>query len=372
MAALIIAASETDADLLYATGIQIPDPFIFFQMGRRRSIVLSDLEIGRGRRQARVDEVLSLSEVERCLSVAGRLPGSLAEVAAWLLRKRGVRAVHVPGSFAIQYAEVLRRRRIRVVPGGLPFYRERLLKSAAEVRAIVAALRIAERGMAAGIECLKNARPGRDGILRLGGERLSSERLRAVIDQAVLAAGGAPAGTIVAGGLQACDPHEAGHGALRADQAIILDVFPRAARSGYFGDITRTVVRGRASEALKRQWHAVAEGQRIGLRSLRAGVRGDRVHARIQAHFEACGYRTGWNGRRMEGFFHGTGHGLGLEIHEPPRINPAPQKLRSRNVVTVEPGLYYHATGGVRLEDVVVIGARGNRNLTRFPKFLEI
>ncbi|MEE8536792.1 MAG: Xaa-Pro peptidase family protein [Acidobacteriota bacterium] len=369
---LIIAASEVDADLLYATGLSAPDPFIFLQTGRRSAVVLSDLEIDRGRRQARVNDVLSLSQVQADMRAAGWRAAGLADVAAWLLIKRRVRSVRVPGSFPLRYAESLRRRRLRVVAGEIPFFRERLRKRPEEVRHLAAALRIAECGVEAGVQCLKSSRPGPDGILRLGGERLTSERLRATIDSAVLFAGGIPTQTIVAGGIQACDPHEVGHGPLRANQAIILDVYPRAARTGYFGDITRTVVRGRASEALKRQYHTVAEGQQIALRLLRAGVDGSEVHARILEHFEAAGFPTGSNGRRMQGFFHGTGHGLGLEIHEPPRVGPVAQRLESGNVVTVEPGLYYPARGGVRLEDVVVIGPRGNRNLTRLPKFLEI
>lgn len=371
-AVLIIATSEIDADLLYATRFSAPDPFIFFQIGRQRSVVLSDLEIDRGRRDAEVDRVLSLSEIQRKMRAARWRATGLADVAAWLLIERRVRSVLVPGSFPLRYSEDLRKRRLRVVAGQMPFYRERLRKRADEVRHITAALRIAERGVAAGIECLRSSRPGPDGILRVGGERLTSERLRTAIDSAVLAAGGLPTHTIVAGGAQACDPHEAGYGPLRANQAIILDVFPRAARSGYFGDITRTVVRGRASEVLKRQWRAVAEGQKIAFKLLRSGADGSKVHGRILEHFEAAGFPTGSNGRRMQGFFHGTGHGLGLEIHEPPRVGPVPQRLESGNVVTVEPGLYYPHSGGVRLEDVVVIGPRGNRNLTRFPKILEI
>ena len=369
---LIIAASEVDADLLYATGLSTPDPFIFLQTGRRSTVVLSDLEIDRGRRQARVDEVLSLSRVQRDMKASAWRAAGLADIAAWILIQRRVRSVRVPGSFPLRYAETLRRRRLRLVAGEIPFFRERLRKHPREVRHLAAALRIAECGVEAGIQCLKSSRPGSDGILRLGGERLTSERLRATIDSAVLVAGGIPTHTIVAGGTQACDPHEVGHGPLRANQAIILDVFPRAASTGYFGDITRTVVRGRATEALKRQYHTVAEGQNIALRQLRAGVDGSKIHARILEHFEAAGFPTGSNGRRMQGFFHGTGHGLGLEIHEPPRVGPVPQRLESGNVVTVEPGLYYPSRGGVRLEDVVVIGSRGNRNLTRLPKYLEI
>jgi Xaa-Pro aminopeptidase len=371
-AVLIISASEVDADLLYATRFFAPDPFIFFQVGRRRTVVLSDLEIDRGRRQARVERILSLTEVRSRMGGSGKHSEELGEAAAWLLAREGVRLVHVPGSFPVQHLPALRRRRLRAIAGGTPFYRRRLIKSAEEVRHLQAALRIAEAGVAAGIDCLRRSRPGPDGVLRLGRERLTSERLRTVIEQEVIARGGLPAHTIVAGGRQACDPHDAGSGPLRAGEAIIVDVFPRAARTGYFGDITRTVVRGRAGEELRRQWQAVEAGQRLALQMLRAGIDGACVHAAILELFEKRGFPTGRNGGRMQGFFHGTGHGLGLEIHEPPRISPLPRRLEAGNVVTVEPGLYYPRTGGVRLEDVVVIERGGCRNLTRFPKFLEV
>jgi Xaa-Pro aminopeptidase len=74
----------------------------------------------------------------------------------------------------------------------------------------------------------------------------------------------------------------------------------------------------------------------------------------------------------LQGFFHGTGHGLGLEIHELPRVSRVPATLRTGNVVTVEPGLYYPGVGGVRIEDVVVVTERGCTNLTAYPKTLEV
>ena len=212
----------------------------------------------------------------------------------------------------------------------------------------------------------------RDGVLTLEGEVLTSERVKRMIAAHLLERDYLAQHTIVAGGDQGCDPHEQGHGPLRADTAIIIDIFPRSITTRYHGDLTRTVVKGEASAALRDQYGAVRAAQEEAVASIRAGVEGPAVHARVCSLFEARGYRTGAVGGRMQGFFHGTGHGLGLEIHEPPRVSKIPATLQAGNVVTVEPGLYYPSGGGVRLEDVVVVTETGCTNLVKYPKFLEI
>ncbi|HXF09558.1 MAG TPA: Xaa-Pro peptidase family protein, partial [Desulfuromonadaceae bacterium] len=189
----------------------------------------------------------------------------------------------------------------------------------------------------------------------------------------ILQAGGLAAHTIVAGGKQACDPHEGGYGPLRANELIILDIFPRSQKTGYFGDITRTVVRGRAGEAQRKLYATVWQGQKIAFNKMRAGTPTSDIHNAVHDYFVRQGYKTGRRNGRMEGFFHGTGHGLGLEIHEAPRVgSTSTGKLKAGQVVTVEPGLYYPEIGGVRLEDVALVTGNGPRNLTRFEKVLEI
>ena len=202
---------------------------------------------------------------------------------------------------------------------------------------------------------------------------LTSEKLRAIIDTAILQAGGVASHTIVAGGQQACDPHEQGHGVLRAREPIILDVFPRSQKTGYFGDITRTVVRGRASDPVRKMYDAVERGQAAAFAAMRHQTPTADIHQKVQEVFASAGYKTGKFNGRMQGFFHGTGHGLGLELHEEPRVSPiSTGALRAGQVVTVEPGLYYPGIGGVRLEDVAHITANGPRNLTKFEKVLEV
>lgn len=367
---LIVATSEIDADILYATRFFAPDPFIYLEKNGKRTLVLSDLEIDRARKVATADEFVQFSELERELQNGSKAPPPYEKVLAHFLKKRGVRNASVPGSFPLAYARELSRARIRVQPAEGLFWPERQSKTDEELRLMRQASRMTEAGLARAMEVLKASRPAAGKKLRWSGKVLTSELLRAEIDSAVLRAGGTPAGTIVAGGDQACDPHERGSGPLRANSLIIIDIFPRAAKSGYYGDLTRTVVKGRASEAQRKLWETVKDGQALALRRIKAGMDGMTIHRAVEDLFASRGYKTGVIKGRRVGFFHGTGHGLGLEIHEYPRLQKV--VLKARQVVTVEPGLYYPGLGGVRLEDVVVVTKAGHKMLSSFPKQLEV
>jgi Xaa-Pro aminopeptidase len=369
-ARLLYAASETDADILYPTGFFAPDPFLFIQKRKTKILVMSDLEMDRARKQARVDRVLSWSEVAAPLEKGGRkaLP---ADVIALALRQLGLRRVEVPPSFPLGLAMELNARGFRLDLGPDPFWAEREIKQPHEVRAIEASLRAAEAGLLAGIEALRSCRI-KGGWLWRDGRRFTAEDLRSAVNTRMMADGYIPAHTICAHGDQAVDPHEEGHGEIRANSPVVMDIFPRSEKTGYFGDLTRTVVRGKASFALHEVYAIVHEGVRLGHRRLRPGVASMDIHREIQALFERQGYRTGVKDGRMQGFFHGTGHGLGLQIHEAPSIGRRPSVLRAGHVVTVEPGLYYLGLGGVRIEDVALVTKTGSRCLTRVPKQLEI
>ena len=367
---LIVAASETDPDMLYATRFWAPDPFIFLERNGKRTLVLSDLEIDRGRSQAEADEFVMFSSLEREVQGKSKNAPPYEKVLAHFLRKRGVRSAIVPANFPLGYAQELAANKIRVRATNGLFWPEREAKSEKEIEMIGRALRITETGLRRAIQVLKASKPGAGKRLRWSGKTLTSEMLRAEIDSTILRAGGVPTGTIVAGGDQACDPHERGFGPLYADSLIILDVFPRDAKTGYFGDMTRTVLRGRASEVQRKLWETVKAGQALALKKIKTGVDGMVIHKAIQEFFAARGFPTELRKGRRTGFFHGTGHGIGLEIHEYPRLQKV--RLKDRQVLTVEPGLYYPGLGGVRLEDVVVVTKTGCRILSRFPKHLEI
>jgi len=367
---LIVAASELDPDMLYATKFWAPDPFIFLQQNGKRTLVLSDLEIDRGRKQAEANEFVSFNKLEREVQGKSKKSPPYEKVLAHFLRQRGVRSTLVPANFPLRYAEELVARKIRVRATNGLFWPERETKSDEEIKMISRALRITETGLQRATDILARSTISRGKKLRWSGKTLTSEILRAEIDTAILRAGGVPTGTIVAGGDQACDPHERGFGPLFANSLIILDVFPRDAKTGYFGDLTRTVLRGRASDGQRELWETVQAGQALALRKIKAGVAGKTIHKAIQELFTKQGFPTEVRKGKQVGFFHGTGHGLGLEIHEYPRLQKV--VLKDRQVLTVEPGLYYPGLGGVRHEDVVVVTKKGCKILSRFPKKLEI
>jgi Xaa-Pro aminopeptidase len=369
-ARLLFSESEHGADMFHATGFRAPDPFVFLESRGKTFILLSDLEIDRGRKEARVDEVVSWSDLERKVAAkAGAKPSPSAVIAAFAKARGGSRP-HVPCEFPLGLARELEKHGVKVFPVEGMFRPERQIKTPEEIRLLSEATRITETGMERGFEVLRASSIGRGGILRWGGGVLTSERLRIEIESAILRAGGIPAGnSIVACGEQACDPHERGHGPLKAHSLIILDLFPRA-RSGYYGDLTRTVVRGKASEAQARLWEVCLLGQRLALGSLRAGADGGAIHREVTEFFRDNGYPTERVDGRWTGFFHGTGHGLGLDLHEAPRFGAG--KLKAGQVFTIEPGLYIPGVGGVRHEDVTLITRTGHKQLSRCPKPLEL
>jgi Xaa-Pro aminopeptidase len=370
LARLIVAPSDTDADMLYATRIFIGDPFIFLQQKGKRTLVLSDLEIDRAKKNAKADEFVMFNQLEREVQGKAKKAPPYEKVLAHFLTKRGVKRALVPANFPLGFANEIKRNGIALETSNGLFWPAREKKTAEEIRLLERALRMTETGMKRGMEILKASKPGTGKKLKWSGKTLTSEILRAEIDSAILRAGGVPTNTIVAGGDQACDPHERGFGPLRADSLIILDIFPRDGKTGYWGDMTRTVVRGRASEQQRKLWEAVKAGQTLALKRIKAGVDGMSIHQAITELFERRGFPTEVRNGRRVGFFHGTGHGLGLEIHEYPRLQKV--VLKAGQCLTVEPGLYYPGIGGARIEDVVIVEKTGCRILSRFPKQLEI
>ena len=374
---LVIGAPEHDAAAYHLSGFLAPDPVICLRVVGKVYLAVSSMEYGRAKREARVDEVLSFDELgfvqlARELQSGGR---ALAATAAGLLEKFGAATspVAVPPSLGVFYADELRARGLAVTPDAKLFADLRRAKTEEEISYIERTQRAVESACARAVGMLEESSVGEDGTLLYGGEILTSERLRSEIDVELLRRGYAADGTITASGAQAADPHERGHGPLRTGQSIILDIFPVDKASRYYADMTRTFVKGEPSPELQRMYDAVFKGQEAALSMIRAGVNGRDVHKKVSDILHQAGYKTLVHDQKpgeplQQGFIHGTGHGVGLEIHEAPRVSIANEELIPGDVVTVEPGLYDPEVGGVRIEDLVVVTEDGCHNLTNFPK----
>ncbi len=266
-ALLLVAASEGDSNMLYAAGFFVPDPFIFFQHKKTKYVVMSDLEIDRAKKQAHADRVLSLSLYQRKLRKLGKTPATTIDILDLVFRERGIRSLIVPANFSALLTDQLRAKGYSVQIKRDPFWAQRETKNAVEVKQITESLRIAVLGLEAGIRMLKRTQT-RDGYLYLNGARLTSEMLKTAVNTTIMAQGWLPSHTIISSGNQCVDPHHEGSGPIKANTSIIFDIFPRSQRNGYFGDLSRTVVRGRASDKLKEMYATVQAGQGIGYHHL--------------------------------------------------------------------------------------------------------
>jgi Xaa-Pro aminopeptidase len=369
----MVADSDRDANMLYAVGMFVPDPFIYLEHDGKPHIVLSDPEIDRAKTHARHCRVLSLDTYQQRLRRNGNKNPRLQDVIALLLKEKKIRKVEVPQTFPIGLARDLKEHGFKVRPRKEPVFPAREVKTSEEIKKISASLMMAEVGLAEGIHALRNSKIGAKNELMLHGSPLTTERLRGIINTATIQAGGIASHTIVSCGPQTCDPHEPGFGLLFAHQPIILDVTPRSQKTGYYGAIARTVVKGRAREALRALYHAVASAQETAVAQLTENRTGGEIHQAVSTYFDQRGYRTRRTPGRVQGFFHSVGNGIGLETQESPRLSANSQDTLSPNqVLTIAPGLYYPELGGARLKDLACITRTHLRNLTKFEKTLEL
>jgi Xaa-Pro aminopeptidase len=378
---LVIGAPEHDANAYHLSGFLAPDAVICLRVAGKKYLAVSSLEYGRAEKQAPVDELLSheelgIIELARELKSGARAYGAAV---ANLLDELGASdsPIVVPADFGVGFADELRARGITLTPDGKLFDGLRRAKTEEEISNIEKTQNAVEAACVLAVDILKESGINEDGTLEWRGETLTSELLRAEIDVELLRRGCAADGTIVAGGPQAADPHERGHGPLKAGESIIVDIFPIDISTRYYSDMTRTFVRSEPNEGLQEMYDAVLASQEAALSTIRAGVNGKDVHSKVAEVLHEAGYKTNVHDQQegkplTEGFFHGTGHGVGLEIHEAPRVSLADVELVPGDVVSVEPGVYDPNVGGVRIEDLVVVTEEGCRNLTKFPKEFRI
>ena len=365
--------SESCADLLYATGFMAPDPFLWYETAHGAGVVVTALEVGRAQKQAASELVVhGPANARKAWSIDAENPVKPDVLIPALSRSMGVSRWSVPSTFPLGLARKLEAEGLTLEPME-PFFPGRATKTHDEIERVKAGVRLAEAGLDRALAVLREASVADGNALVWQGRRLTADTLRGEIAAAIAGLGGTASHTIVAPGPQGADPHCVGEGAVRAGEPIVLDIFPRVDGTGYFGDLTRTVVNGKASDTVRRAHAAVHEAQQRAADTVRAAVPGRDVHQQAAEAIAGHGFATDRDAVPPLGFFHGTGHGVGLEIHEPPRVNAeAEAPLQAGNVVTIEPGVYYPDWGGMRLEDVVVVTRDGCENLTTAGFQLEL
>ena len=380
-AKLLISGSEHHADMLYISGIFVPDAFIVIGIEEQNQTtwhgLLSPLEVDRALAQSKLDEV-HLDTIWHDQAAALGWERSLATAAAAFLKEHNIKSVFVPADFPLLAAEQLRALEFEITPSPASLFPQRIIKSESEIKQLTLAEKLTRESMLQAENFLSACGINNQDLVVFPDNHdrakdiVCSEDVRAVIETYLISQGAVPSHTIVACGKQSAEPHDMGSGEIFANQPIIIDIFPRLVCSGYWGDMTRTYVKGKSPSKLKHMYRTVLEGQDIGLNMVMAGADTSVIHQTITDHFDAQGFKTGIVNGRQGGFFHGTGHGVGLDIHELPRVSKNGAILEAQQVITIEPGLYYADIGGVRLEDLVVVRENGCDNLTQFHRKLEL
>ena len=293
------------------------------------------------------------------------------EIAANVCRSFGVTAAVVPWSFPVEFADRLRAEGVTLHSDHEFFELRRRVKSEEQLAGIRRAQRAAEAGMDAARDLLRRAQANGAGLV-VDGEPLTSELIKAAIIRVFTERGTVADDFIVSHGPQSAIGHDMGSGAIQAGEPIVIDLWPRDVETACFADMTRTYVVGEPSEEIVRYHALCKEALDRSLAAVRPGVAGAAVFELVCDLFHEAGEPTQLSKKPGEiledGFYHGLGHGVGLEVHEAPSWV---WSQRSRQTVTLEPGLYRHGYGGVRLEDLVLVTQDGAENLTDYPYELE-
>jgi Xaa-Pro aminopeptidase len=367
---------DSNSDLYYTTGFGAPDPFFAVYTPEQTAILVSSLEYGRAKKESRADVVKRNAEYglreKREEYGEDRVK---QKVVAEFLADVGVESVATQFGFPSGLADGLREEGVAVEPESSQqstVMDVRAVKTDEELEHVRDAQKANEKAMAAAEVLIRDANV-EEGVLHYEGDVLTSERVTEEIEVALIREGCALDETIVACGVDAADPHDRGSGPLEAGETIIVDIFPRSKASKYHADMTRTFVKGDATET-QREWHAVTdEARKAALDVVEAGVTGEEVNQAVVDVYQDHRHPTIFTDAETEtGFIHSTGHGVGLDVHESPSISRNGGELKPGHVITIEPGLYDPDVGGVRIEDIVVVAEDGYENLTDYPIELEV
>lgn len=365
----LIDDDASDSDQRYVSGFDAPDSYQTLVTPAGVHLLVSGLEYGRARKEANADTVMRTADYDyrSLLEEYGPYEGGVRGIARFLA-DHDAESIAVPRSFPTGTADGLRDQGLSVTveTEGIVEY-IRAVKTDEEIDRVRAVQRANEAAMATAESLLATA-DVEDALLVHDGEELTSERVKEEIEVTLLRHGCSLDETIVACGADAADPHDRGSGPLAVDELIVIDIFPRDKETKYFGDMTRTFVRGEPSAEARRRYEVTRNAYEAALEAVEAGVTGADVHDAACDVIEEAGYETLRSDPGAEtGFIHSTGHGVGLDVHEQPSISPEGGELRTGHVITIEPGIYDPDVGGVRIEDLVVVTEDGYENLTDYP-----
>jgi Xaa-Pro aminopeptidase len=373
---LIVGDTDRCPELRHELPLHIGDPFLYAEIGDRRVAVVWSIE---GDRIAVVDAAVEIVPVETIpvndLVAAGIDYYELGPAqTVRSVESLGITRARVPSTFPLQIADALRAAGVELVPDQRFFDERRRRKTQPELDGIRRASRAAEAGQAAIASLLARSGPGEGGRV-VDGEPLTSELLRAAAEEAFAAHGCRGDDAIVAHGPQAADGHHIGEGRVANDDVLVCDLFPLDLESACYSDMTRTFSVGTPDPELV-TWHGHTREALEHVRDLVApGADGAELYRTVCRFYEGLGYPTRLSADEgtvlREGFNHGLGHGVGLEVHEAPALSRTGHELVAGDVITLEPGLYRHGFGGVRLEDLVLVTDDGCETITDFPYDLD-
>jgi Xaa-Pro aminopeptidase len=363
----------TNMFLFHQLRFRVGDPVAFADLvaggGRRRTLILRDIERDRARAHARADVFAVPADFAPAAGLSAERDVATAQALAECLRRAGARRAVCDRTFPALFAHALGEAGIALRCDLELFQAARRSKDAAERRAMDEAQRMTEDAIERACRLIARATADAQGVLMHDGAVLTSERVRGEIDQFFASRGFENPRSIVAGGRQGADCHHDGDGALRSGELIMVDIFPRSKASGYWGDCTRTVVHGAVPAAAAKMHEAVVTAKAAAVKAAKPGVSCGDVHAATLRVIHERGFSSGMPPADASdswcGMVHGTGHGLGLDVHEPPLVDKGGLPLVEGDVITIEPGLYSKSIGGVRVEDAYVIEAAGARRLGR-------
>jgi Xaa-Pro aminopeptidase len=354
-------ASSRDADMRYLTRFTTSDPFVYFFNGSGKgTIIVSQMEAIRASRES---PSAVMTRTQAGLPDILKREKDPLRATARMIAGQAKKTVMVPPHFPVALARALEEYCTVVVDHGT-IQTMRAKKSRAEITTMKRVQGITEAAMEQAVSLIRKSAV-KKGILHLKDKPLTSEYVRYAMHCVLLEHGCTAVDTIVACGKDTAIPHHTGTGPLHADEPIIIDIFPVEEASGYYADMTRTVVRGKPSREILEMYTTLLEAKRLAISRTRAGVSGADIYQNVVDFFSDHGYES-----NTRGFVHNLGHGVGLQVHELPTVRPAGGALETGNVITIEPGLYYPETGGVRIEDIGAVTRKGFANFTTFSEDL--